>query len=218
MNFNSIPIYDGIDDYTVHSVSSHKLATVIRMDEDFVYSPGYDLAKHMIANLTKAFARAEEKSFITGNGVSEPVGILSAEGSAEVGTSTSAITYDDVAALYFSVKPEYRKNGKWLMNDETAFALRKLKDENGNYIWNHNTDTIFGKEVIISEFMPEATAGNSPVAFGDFSYYTIIDRDHTSIKAIREKFINKGQIGYLGVEFLDAKLVRTEAVKVIKID
>ena len=196
----AIPIYEGMDDFTQYSIGSHKLAAVIRMDEDFVYSPGYNLEKHMISHLAKAFSRAEEKAFIAGNGTSEPVGILSAYGGAKVGATATALTFDDVVSLYFSVKPEYRKNGKWLMNDETALALRKIKDTDGNFIWNHNNDTILGKEVLISEFMPNATAGNSPIAFGDFSYYTIVDRDHTSVKALREKFAMNNQIGYLGFE------------------
>ena len=213
----AIPIYEGMDDFTQYSIGSHKLAAVIHMDEDFVYSPGYNLEKHMISHLAKAFSRAEEKAFITGNGTSEPVGILSADGGAKVGATATALTFDDVVSLYFSVKPEYRKNGKWLMNDETALALRKIKDADGNFIWNHNNDTILGKEVLISEFMPNPTDGNSPIAFGDFSYYTIVDRDHTSAKALREKFAMNNQIGYLGFEFLDGKLVRPEAVKVLAI-
>ena len=214
----AIPIYDGMDDFTSYDIYSHKLAAVIRMDEDFVFSPGYNLEKHMTAHMTKAFSRAEEKAFITGNGITEPVGILADKGGAEVGATASALTYDDVVALYFSVKPEYRKNGKWLMNDETAFALRRVKDADGNYIWNHSNDTILGKEVLISECMPNADAGALPVAFGDFSYYTIVDRDHTSVKALREKFAINSQIGYLGIEFLDGKLVRPEAIKVLKIE
>ena len=213
----AIPIYDGMDDFTSYDIYSHKLAAVIRMDEDFVFTPGYNLEKHMTAHLTKAFSRAEEKAFITGNGATEPVGILAENGGAEVGATASTLTYDDIVALYFSVKPEYRKNGKWLMNDETAFALRRVKDADGNYIWNHSNDTILGKEVLISEFMPNADIGALPVAFGDFSYYTIVDRDHTSVKALREKFAINSQIGYLGIEFLDGKLVRPEAVKVLKI-
>lgn len=214
----AIPIYDGMDDFTSYDIYSHKLAAVIRMDEDFVFTPGYNLEKHMTAHMTKAFSRAEEKAFITGNGITEPVGILADKGGAEVGATASALTYDDVVALYFSVKPEYRKNGKWLMNDETAFALRRVKDADGNYIWNHSNDTILGKEVLISECMPNADAGALPVAFGDFSYYTIVDRDHTSVKALREKFAINSQIGYLGIEFLDGKLVRPEAIKVLKIE
>ena len=67
--------------------------------------------------------------------------------------TTDALTYDNIISLYFSVKPEYRANAVWLMNDETAMALRKLKDADGNYLWRSTDDTIFGKKVIISEFM-----------------------------------------------------------------
>ena len=215
---SAIPIYDGMDDFTVYDINSYKLAAVVRLDEDFIFSPGYNLEKHLTAHMTKAFSRAEEKAFITGNGITEPTCILADNGGAEVGANSSALTYDDVVALYFSVKPEYRKNGKWLMNDETAFALRRIKDADGNYIWNHNNDTILGKEVLISEYMPNASAGTSPVAFGDFSYYTIVDRDHTSVKALYEKFAMNSQIGYLAVEFLDGKLVRPEAIKVLKME
>ena len=62
------------------------------------------------------------------------------------------------------------------MNDETAMALRKLNDDNGNYLWNPNSDNIIGKNVVISKFMPCAGSGKKPVVFGDFSYYWVIDR------------------------------------------
>ena len=100
------------------------------------------------------------------------------------------------------------------MNDETALKLRTLKDSNGNYLWNHNTDTILGKRVITSEFMP--TSGKA-IAFGDFSYYWIIDRSPIHIRSIVEKFALYDQIGYLAYEFMDAKLIRTEAMKVLEI-
>lgn len=125
----TIPIYDGMDDFTSYDIYSYKLAAVVRLDEDFVFSLGYNLEKHMTAHMSKAFSRAEEKAFITGNGTTEPTGILADEGGAEIGVTISTLTYDDVVALYFSVKPEYRKNGKWLMTDETAFALRRIKAE-----------------------------------------------------------------------------------------
>lgn len=53
---------------------------------------------------------------------------------ADVGVTVESLTYDEVINLYFSVKAEYRKNGVWLMNDETALVLRKLKDSDGNYL------------------------------------------------------------------------------------
>ena len=61
---------------------------------------------------------------------------------------------------------------------------------------------------MISNEMPSAGSGTKPIAFGDFSYYWIFDREHFSVKALREKFASYGQVGYLGFEFLDGLLIR----------
>ena len=104
-----------------------------------------------------------------------------------------------------------------MMNDTTALHLRTLKDEAGNYLWNAVTDTILGKPVVISEYMPDIEAGKKPVVFGDFSYYWIIDRDPVSMQILKELYLNTGHIGYLAYEFLDGKLIRSDAVKAVKI-
>ena len=187
-----IPIYEDADEFNINTVDFHKAAVFLKMDEDFVRDAA-------------------------GNGVSEPVGILHENDGAEVGKTTSELSYDDVVELYFSVKPEYRKHGTWLMNDKTALALRKIKDADGNYIWNHNNDTILGKPVQISEFMPDAEAGKKAIAFGDFSYYWFISRSPVSLRTLTEKFAIHDQVGYLALEFLDGKLIRPEAVKVLQI-
>ncbi len=166
--------------------------------------------------LAKNFGRAEDNAFINGTGVNMPTGILAAEGGAEVGVTTDTLTYDDVVKLFFSVKPEYRRNAVWIMNDETALALRSLKDDSGNYIWNHANDTILGHKVMISEFMPGAQSGSKPIAFGDFGYYWIVNRRPVSIRTLTEQFVHLDCIGYLGYEFLDGKLIRPEAIKVMQ--
>ena len=115
------------------------------------------------------------------------------------------------------MKPEYRKNAVWMMNDTTALVLRKLKDADGNYLWNQANDTILGKTVVISNDMPDADSGKKPILFGDLSYYWIIDRSPVSMKVLQELFAAKNQVGYLCNEYLDARLIRSEAVKVIAI-
>ena len=145
-----------------------------------------------------------------------PTGILNGANGAEVAYAVDEITYDDIISLYFSVKPEYRKNAVWLMNDKTVLALRTLKDEAGNYLWRSSDDTILGKKVFVSEFMPDMESGSKPIAFGDFSYYWIICRSPVSVRALSEKFALLDQIGYLAFEFIDGKLIRQEAVKVIQ--
>ena len=213
---DAIPIYEGIDDFTVNTVDSWKLAAFLKMDEAFVRDAGFDIENYLINRFAKNFGRAEDNAFINGTGEQMPTGILNATNGAGVGITTAQITYDNVIGLYFSIKPEYRKNAVWMMNDETALALRTLKDSTGNYLWRNSDDSIFGKRVIVSEYMPDAESGGKPIAFGDFSYYWVIGRSPVSVRTLSEKFALHDQIGYLAFEFLDGKLIRPDAIKVLQ--
>ena len=189
---------------------------ITRLDNDFVHDTGFDIESYLVNRFARIFGRAEENSFINGTGENMPKGILHKTEGAETGlTASGTITFDNIVNLYFSVKAEYRTYGVWLMNDETAFMLRSIKDANGNYIWNHNNDTILGKPVYVSEFMPSVNSGNKPVVFGDFNYYYIVDRSPLSVRALQEKYALQQQTGYLAYEMLDGMLVRPEAIKVI---
>ena len=174
------------------------------------------MENHLIDSIAKSFGAMEDAAYVNGKGDIQPVGLLHNTRGAEVGVTTADLTYENVVKLYFSVKPEYRKNAVWLMNDETAYYLRTLKDEGGNYIWNHANDTILGKRVCICNDMPSIGAGNKPIAFGDFSYYWIIIRDEVTVKILKELYSADGQIGYIAREYIDGKLIRPEAIKVIQ--
>lgn len=212
-----IQVKEGKHDFNEKNIESYKLATFMKLNESFVKDATFSIENYLVERFAKNFGRAEDNAFINGTGNEEPTGILHETEGADVGVNTATITYDDVIKLYFSVKDEYRKNGVWMMNDRTALTLRTLKDANGNYIWNHSNDTILGKKVVISEYMPDAETGKKPIAFGDFSYYWIVDRKSTSIRTLTELFAELGQIGYLAYKFLDAKLIRKDAIKVIQV-
>lgn len=213
----SINVKDVINDFTRLLIGRHKLTTLLRLPMDFVSDAAFDLEGYLTRRLAKAFARTEDKGFISGTGVDEPYGLLHDEEGAETGAVADALSYDAVIDQYFSVKPEYRKNGVWLMNDETAHALKKLKDEAGNYLWRGSDDTIMGKPVMISEYMPNAEPGAKPILFGDFRYYWIVKRSPVTVRTLKELFALKGQIGYLAFEFIEGRLIRREAVKALQI-
>ena len=212
----TIPLSDGMGDFGDITLASHKLAAFLKLEDTLVRDPFFKIEDYLVKRLAKNFGRAEDYGFIKGTGEHMPTGILADEGGAEVGVTTTQLTYDDVVKLFFSVKPEYRKNGTWLMNDETALALRTLKDDAGQPIWNQSNDTILGKKVCISEFMPGAESGSKPIAFGDFSYYWIVRRRPVSVRTLTEQFAMVDCVGYLAYEFLDGKLIRPEAIKVMQ--
>ena len=213
----SFPITDATDDFKRYPVEKWKLGVLIKMDEHFVHDASFNIENYLTQRLAKNFGKAEDDAFINGTGDQMSTGILNSAGGADVGRSTTGITYDDVISLYFSADPDYRKNGVWLMNDETALAVSKLKDNAGNYLWRDSDDTILGKRVIMNNAMPSAAISNKPIAFGDFSFYWVIGRSPVSVNPLYEKFTLNSQIGYLAYEFLDGKLIRPDAIKVMQI-
>lgn len=207
-------IKDVVDVFTKVRIECHKLAIIDRMDLDFIHDMNFNMEDFLTKRFAKRFGKAEEHAFVKGTGVDMPTGILHNTDGAQVGVTTNTLTYDNVIALYFSLKQEYRTKGLWLMNDETAYKLRTLKDTNGNYIWNHANDTIMGRPVYICNAMPST---DKIIAFGDFSYYWIVNRMPISVRTLVEQYMFNDQIGYLAHEYLDAKLIRPEAVKVLEV-
>ena len=212
----TVTVSNGMSDFGEIALDRHKLVTSFMLENSFVQDNTFMIDKHLVSRLAQNFGRAEDDAFINGTGEHMPTGILAEDGGADVGVTTAALTYDDVVKLFFSVKPRYRRNAVWLMNDETAYALRTLKDADGNYIWNHANDTILGHKVYISEFMPNTEPGSKPIAFGDFRYYWIVGRQPVSVRTLVEKYITIDCTGYRAYEFLDGKLVRPDAIKVIQ--
>ena len=126
----AIPIYDGINDFTEFAMEDHKLAAILRMDASFLQDNPHVFGDYFIKRMARCFGSAESDGFINGTGVDMPTGILSENGAA-VGVTASGITFDDVIRLYFSVDKQFRQRGAWLMNDDTALAIRLLKDKDG---------------------------------------------------------------------------------------
>lgn len=203
------PFPEDCDEFSTQRFKSYKIATIAKLKNTFINDTDFNVQKYLSDEFSKRFGKAEEKVFLNGNGNNEPKGLLNA---AEIGVNTLVITYDDVIGLYFSLKSDYRENAVWVMNDTTALAVRKLKDEDGNYLWHESDNTILSKSVVISNYM---TNEQKPLVFGDLSYYWIIIRQKLSVKVIRELYAHKSITGYPAYERVDGQLVRAEAVKLL---
>lgn len=212
------------DVFSQVSIGAYKLGTMIKVSEELLADSVFDLEAHISKEFARRIGAREEESFFNGDGKGKPLGILAAAGGAEVGVtaaSATAITADEVIDLFYSLKAPYRKNAVWLLNDATVKQIRKLKDSTGQYLWQPSLvagtpDTILGRPVKTSAFMPTAAAGAKTIAFGDFKYYWIADRQGRTFKKLSELYAANGQVGFMGSQRVDGKLILPEAIKVLQ--
>ncbi|HEL1738461.1 TPA: phage major capsid protein [Streptococcus suis] len=204
------------------TLDSYKIGTAIRVSEELINDSVFDLENYMTAEFARRIGTEEEKSFLIGDGSKKPTGIFTQADVTGPTTATKDITFDDMIELYHSLPAPYRKNAVWILHDSTVKAIRKLKDGNGNYIWQPSTqagqpDLILNRPYYTSTFAPLPEAGNKAIAFGDFSYYWIADRQGRTFKRLNELYAANGQIGFLASQRVDGKLVLPEAVKVLTV-
>ena len=198
-------------------LDAHKLHVAIKVTEELLFDSAFNLENYILERFGKALANAEEDAFLNGDGSNKPLGIFSQTGGGTYLPETTTLKADDVNDLVYKLERPYRKNAAFIMNDKLIASLRKLKDNNGAYIWQPSyqdgePDRLLGYPIYTSAFAPE-----DKIAFGDFSYYNIGDRGTRSFKELTELFAGNGMIGYVAKERVDGKLVLQDAVKILPI-
>lgn len=215
------PIPEGDDVFGQQYIGAHKVGTLIKVSEELLNDSAFDLEGYFVEEFARRIGNKEEEAFLSGDGAGKPTGLLN---DAEVGVtaaSATAITADELIDLFYSLDAPYRANAVWLVNDSTMRAIRKLKDQNGQYLWQKalhegEHETLLGKPIYHSPFAPTLEAGAKAVAFGDFSYYWIGDRQGITFRRLNERYADTGQVGFLCTKRLDGKLILPEAIKVLQ--
>lgn len=193
-----------------------------------------DIMGWLTEEIADTFTETEELDLVSGDGSKKSKGFLAypraatADKTRPFGTlekmdaAGAAPTADELIDLLFKLKKKYRKNAVWVMNSNTAAALQKLKNGNGDYIWRDglqkgDPDMLLGKPVHYLENMPDAAAGQPVLAVGDFKRgYFIVD--HTT--GTRTRPDNITEPGFYKVhtdKYLGGGLVDSNAIKVLEI-
>ena len=217
------------DTFGILSIGAYKLATTIKVSDELLHDSVFDVASYIAKEFARRIGAAEEEAFFTGNGTGKPTGILAnkvdnKDVGAQIGltaASSTAVTFDEVIDLFYSLRAPYRKKAVFMMNDATVRTLRKLKNGSGDYLWQpsvtaNTPDTIMNRPVYTSAYMPTIEAGAKSILFGDLSYYWIADREGRTFQRLNELYAPTGQVGFLSSERVDGKLILPEAVKVLQ--
>ena len=206
------------------SIGAHKVATMIKVSDELLQDSVFNLESYIAAEFARRIGAAEEEAFITGNGTGKPTGLLHATNGAGTGVTTigNTPTADEIFDLVHSIKSVYRRKAVFLLNDSTLKAIRKLKDGQGQYLWQPGLkegqpDMLLNYRIATSPFMPEIAAGNKVILFGDFKSYWIADRQGRSFQRLNELYAATGQVGFRATQRVDGRLVLAEAMKCLAV-
>lgn len=179
------------------------------------------------------FAIQENIAFLSGNGVNKPTGILNyVTGGANAAThpfgaiptttvaGAAAVTTDEVIDLVYALPSERNQNAKFYLNRSTLAKLRKLKDGQGNYIWQPTyvagePSTLQGYPVVEVPGMPNMATGLVSILFGDMAAtYLVIDR--VGIRVLRDPFTNKPFVHFYTTKRVGGGVQNPEYMRAIK--
>ena len=182
-----------------------------------------------------AFALQEGTAFVTGDGINKPKGFLSYTAVAQASWTWGNLGYiatgvagafpasnpgDKLLDLIYSVKAPYRANGTFVMNRTTQGAVRKMKDGQGNYLWQPaakpgETPSLMGYAVAECEDMPDIAANSLSLAYGDFSRgYLIVDR--AGIRVLRDPYSAKPYTLFYTTKRVGGGVQDFDAIKLMK--
>lgn len=169
--------------------------------------------------LGERLGRIANLQLTTGDGTGDPNGIVTASALGKTAAAVAAVTYDEIVDLIHSVDPAYRQSPKvrFMFNDLTLAAIRKLKDGDGKYIWTAGDvqggvpGTLLGYRYSINQAMANLATGNKTMLFGDFGKYFVRKVGSPMIGVKRESYWP--DLGIAGLIYLDGELGDTAAVK-----
>lgn len=214
----------------LYTVPVHTAMASIPLSNDLLEDAAVDVAGLASDLFAEAFALGEEAAFVSGNGISQPMGLLS-----EIGTNGPAflttagvgvISGDDLIKLFYSVPVQYRARGKWLMSSSTLQTAELLKDGQGRYLVSSmlqaslqtpQLDMLKGKPILIDEFMPAIASGNYPLLYGDFSGYLVLDRVGLSVQRLTEIYAELNVTLLLGRKRVGGYCIRPWQIRAAKV-
>lgn len=194
---------------------------MVRIPIELLQDSAFNIESLMADLFGERLGRLANSVLTTGTGSSQPNGIVTASSLGKTAASNAAITSDELIDLFHSVDPAYRQSPscRWMFNDSTLAAIRKLKDGQGNYLWqmgdvrSGEPDLFLGRGYSVNQAMASIGTVAKTVLFGDFSKFVVRKVRNFEVMTLRERYAEAFQIGMVGFKRFDSELINTSAVK-----
>lgn len=209
------------DTFTNMTIYAYKLGRIQKVSEELLADSAFDVAGFLASSFARSFGLAVNDALTNGDGNDKPYGFLDRVDSSMESALSASPTADELIDIKHMVAPWYRSESSvWQMNDATLAEIAKIKDQNDQYLWlptlrDSEPGRLLGHRVVINPDMPALSAGESPIAFGDFSYLMVVRRPGVALQRLGELFAANGQVGFRAALRIGADLSHTtEAISV----
>ena len=212
------------------SLTPHPMAKSIKVSEKLLRASSIGAESLVMQRLAYKFGVTEEKGFMTGSGALQPLGVFTASNDGistgrdySTGNATDSPTFDGLIGAKYNLKSQYQKRAEWIFHRDCVAKIAKLKDGNGQYIWQASKqvgdpDRLLGLAVNMSEYAPATfTTGLYVGILGDFSNYWIADALSMRFQRLVELYAATNQVGFIGRLEVDGMPVLEEAFSRVKL-
>ena len=210
----------------------HELSALPKASQRLLDDSAFDIEGWLAGRIADKFARAEAQSFISGDGIDKPRGILNhtavdtdswswgSLGYVATGSDGDIGSADAIIDLVYALDARYRAGASFLMNSKTAGLIRKLKDADGRFLWSDGLAAgeparLMGYPVLVAEDMPDVASDSLSIAFGDFGAgYTIAERP--DLRILRDPFSAKPHVLFYATKRVGGDVSDFAAIKLLK--
>lgn len=197
---------------------------VVLVSAELLQDSAIDVEGTVRAAMGERIGRIGNRHLTVGTGSNQPNGIVTAATAVTGVAAAAAITFDNLIDLFHAVDPAYRDDPstRWMFNDGTLKALRKIKDAEDRFVWQPADvrtgapATILEKPYSINQAVAAIGASNKSVVFGAFNRYVVRMVREFAIRRLVERYADYDQTGFIGFTRLDGELLDAAAVKTLQ--
>lgn len=194
---------------------------IIKASIEFVQDSAFSVNEWIPPVAARRIGTAANEHFTTGTGTGQPNGVVGAAGAGVTAASATAITRNELVDLVHSVNKAYRRNARFMFNDSTLAAIKKLSFGSGDDrpLWqagniaNGEPSTLEGYQYTINYDMDDIATGNVSLLFGDFSKYIIRQVGQPTLLRLNERYADYLHVAWIMYQRLDGELLSANAVK-----
>jgi HK97 family phage major capsid protein len=213
------------------TIPLHELSALPKASQRLLDDSAFDIEGWLAGRIADKFARAEAASFVNGDGIDKPKGFLAHTavdddiwawgtlGYVPTGVA-SDVTAESIIDVVYALGAQYRANAAFVMNSKTAGLVRKLKDNDGRFLWSDGLAagqpaTLMGYPVLVAEDMPDASTDGFAIALGDFAAgYTVAERP--DLRVLRDPFSAKPHVLFYATKRVGGDVSDFAAIKLLK--